>query len=520
MVTISELLIAVLVGFLIYRVYRYMFERPSSHFPPGPPRLPLLGGYPFLLALNYRHLHQAAAKLSQLYGSKLIGLYLGPLPAVIVNDYNTVRDVLTRSDFDDRPDLFMARLRDEHFQRRGIFFTDGESWREQRKFFVKTLHQYGFGRRSPEVEQDLQNGLEDLLDLLRNGPKHGHEQELVDNEGYALCPTVFFALFSNAMLRMLIGARLAREDQGVLFDVAKHAIAFHRHGDDYGMMLSYIPWIRHLFPLASKYELLREVNRKANAVVLSLAQKCEQSYDENDIRCFVDAYIKEIRKNGSAASTNKEEFGFQYDQLVIGVADFLVPPLSAIPVKTCLILERLIQFPEVQQRMYNEINEVVGLNRLPTLDDRTELPYCEAVIREGLRIDTLVPSGIPHVATKDTDLNGYKIPKGTVIVNSLDYIHHQEDIFKNAHSFNPERFLSPDGKLSLDQDKSMPFGAGKRTCAGDQFARNALFLAITAIVQNFTFQLPGGRTCPDLEARETGVIRNSPDFKLKFVCRR
>lgn len=205
---------------------------------------------------------------------------------------------------------------------------------------------------------------------------------------------------------------------------------------------------------------------------------------------------------------------------MIGCADFLVPPFSAIPAKICLILERLILHPEVQTKMYRELNEVVGMNRLPTLDDRADLPYCEAVIREGLRIDTLVPSGIPHVAVNDTELNGYQIPKGTVIVNSLNFIHHQPELFRDPNLFMPERFLNQDGKLALDQDRSMPFGAGKRVCAGEQFARNALFLAVTALVQNFTFHLPNGSTTPDLKARITGVIRTTPDFRLKFASRR
>lgn len=93
--------------------------------------------------------------------------------------------------------------------------------------------------------------------------------------------------------------------------VGKNSIAFHRNGDDYGMLLSYIPWIRHLFPEASKYDLLRKVNQQANGVILSLAEKCEKSYDENDIRCFVDAYIKEIRSTKGGVSTGKDEFGFQ-----------------------------------------------------------------------------------------------------------------------------------------------------------------------------------------------------------------
>lgn len=101
----------------------------------------------------------------------------------------------------------------------GLFFTDGDSWRDQRKFFLKTMHQFGFGRRSAESEADIQSGLEELIALLRDGPKYEHEHALVDaSSGFALCPTVFFALFSNVVLRMLIGARLGREDQGVLFE--------------------------------------------------------------------------------------------------------------------------------------------------------------------------------------------------------------------------------------------------------------------------------------------------------------
>uniref|UniRef100_A0A182KDW9 Cytochrome P450 n=1 Tax=Anopheles christyi TaxID=43041 RepID=A0A182KDW9_9DIPT len=146
------LILVGLVVLIVTYAIRYALRRPSERFPPGPPRVPLLGSYPFLLALNYHHLHRAAAKLTQLYKSKLVGLYLGPLPAVIVNDHETVRQVLQRSEFDGRPDLFLARLRDEQYARRGIeengiFFTDGDSWSEQRKFFLKTLHEYGFGRR-------------------------------------------------------------------------------------------------------------------------------------------------------------------------------------------------------------------------------------------------------------------------------------------------------------------------------------------------------------------------------------
>uniref|UniRef100_A0A182G035 Cytochrome P450 n=1 Tax=Anopheles albimanus TaxID=7167 RepID=A0A182G035_ANOAL len=514
--SITELIIVALVAVTVSLVIRYIRFRPSDRFPPGPPRVPLLGSYPFLLALNYRHLHRAAARLSELYRSNLIGLHLGPLPAVIVNDHSLVRQVLQRSEFDGRPDLFLARLRDERFARRGIFFTDGESWREQRKFFLKTLHEYGFGRRNDTVEQDLESGLTELISLLKEGPQFEHEKSLLNEAGYARCPQLFFALFSNVMLRMLTASRLEREDQAVLFEVGANSLAFHRQGDDYGLALSYVPWIRHILPGFSRYRVLREVNQKANAVIQSLAEQCEKTYNEADIRCFIDAYIREIRRTGSNSTTGTDCFGFEYDQLVIGCADFLVPAFSAIPAKLGLVLQRLVAHPEVVTRMQTEIEQTVGQARLPRIEDRTNLPFCEAVIRESLRIDTLVPSGIPHVVTQDTELAGYRLPKGTLVINGLDFVNHQEDVFPKPHEFQPERFLDGDGKLSLEQDKSIPFGAGHRVCAGETFARNALFLTITTLVQRFNIatELP-----PDPGQHLTGVIRTAPDFWIKFTSR-
>uniref|UniRef100_A0A182MD59 Cytochrome P450 n=1 Tax=Anopheles culicifacies TaxID=139723 RepID=A0A182MD59_9DIPT len=515
------LVLVALVVMIVTCTIRYILHRPSERFPPGPPRIPLIGSYPFLLALNYNHLHRAAAVLSHAYKSKVIGLYLGSLPAIVVNDHETVRQVLQRTEFDGRPDLFLARLRDERFARRGIFFTDGDSWREQRKFFLKTLHEFGFGRRNDTVEQDLQTGLMELIALLKDGPKHEHERAFVDGTtGYAHCPQLFFALFSNVMLRMLTAMRLEREDQAVLFDVGKCSLAFHREGDDYGLALSYIPWIRHLLPGCSRYHLLREVNQTANGVIRSLVEKCEQSYNEDDIRCFIDAYIREMRKTGSKSTSGNDTFAFEckhnHDQLIIGCADFLVPAFSAIPAKLGLILERLVSHPSVVERMYAEIDQQVGQSRLPLLDDRAQLPYCEAVLREALRIDTLVPSGIPHVATTNTELAGFEIPKGTLVINGLDYINHQEDIFPQPYLFQPERFLDETGNLSLDQDRSLPFGAGKRVCPGENFARNALFLTITTLVQQFTFTT---EYTPDPGKHLTGVIRTAPDFTIKFTAR-
>lgn len=124
----TALLWTVVVGLVLHRCYRFLFGRPPN-FPKGPPRLPFLGGYGIMLLINYKHLHKAATWLCGYYKSKLIGLRLGKYETVLVNDFDTVKELMNRVDFDVRPDLFMARMREKNFERRGILFTDGPDWK-------------------------------------------------------------------------------------------------------------------------------------------------------------------------------------------------------------------------------------------------------------------------------------------------------------------------------------------------------------------------------------------------------
>jgi cytochrome P450 len=68
--------------------------------------------------------------------------------------------------------------------------------------------------------------------------------------------------------------------------------------------------------------------------------------------------------------------------------------------------------PAVQKRIQDEIDRVVGTDRLPTFEDRPSLPLVDAVVREILRWRPVVPLAIPHTAIKDDVYKGYFIPKG------------------------------------------------------------------------------------------------------------
>jgi len=175
--------------------------------------------------------------------------------------------------------------------------------------------------------------------------------------------------------------------------------------------------------------------------------------------------------------------------------------------------------PELLKNVQDEIDRFVGRGRLPCLDDRKKLSYTEACIREILRIETLVPSSVPHRALYDTIFQGYNIEKDTILVPGLYAFHMDQRYWKDPEIFNPERFLDENGLLSLKKDISLPFGAGKRLCAGETFARNMLFLITSAICQNFDIVLGPGQKLPDMSKNISGIIQSPPDFWIYFENR-
>lgn len=136
-----------------------------------------------------------------------------------------------------------------------------------------------------------------------------------------------------------------------------------------------------------------------------------------------------------------------------------------------------------------------------------------------MRFETLVPSGLMHKALKDTQFLGYDIPAGTFVVTTLDAASNDIDVWNCPDKFQPERFLDASGKLSLIQDQSMPFGAGKRLCAGETFARNMLFLFTTALFQSFSVSLPPGAKIHRFENNHTGLVRSPPDHWIQLQVR-
>ncbi|KAJ0298403.1 hypothetical protein Brms1b_013410 [Colletotrichum noveboracense] len=133
----------------------------------------------------------------------------------------------------------------------------------------------------------------------------------------------------------------------------------------------------------------------------------------------------------------------------------------------------MAKFPEAQKKAQEEIDRVVGSDRLPTVSDRDNLPYLEALIKEVLRWHTIAPMGLLHMSSEEASYSGYRIPKGSLVLCNIWWFMHSPELYKNPFEFRPERFLGAEPETD---PRRYVFGFGRRICPGKILADNSLYL--------------------------------------------
>ena len=148
------------------------------------------------------------------------------------------------------------------------------------------------------------------------------------------------------------------------------------------------------------------------------------------------------------------------EQLLWSIADLFAAGIETTATTLKYLILFLLHNPTIEQRMRNEIHDIIGESRFPSLEDRSKLPFCDAVPFETLRLGGIAPFSVPHGLTRDLQFKGHLIPKEAMILPCLDSILNDPKLFENPFIFNPDRFLDENGKLK-GTEKVLTFGLGK-----------------------------------------------------------
>ncbi|XP_054553164.1 cytochrome P450 2S1 isoform X2 [Talpa occidentalis] len=172
-------------------------------------------------------------------------------------------------------------------------------------------------------------------------------------------------------------------------------------------------------------------------------------------RDLVDAFLLKMTQEKQDANTE-----FTDKNLLMNVIYLLFAGTMTVSATTRYTLLLLMKYPQVQERVREELTRELGARQVPSLADRARLPYTDAVLHEAQRLLALVPMGIPRALTKTTCFRGYTLPKGTEVFPLLGSVLHDPEVFKRPEEFNPDRFLDANGRFKKEE-AFLPFSLAK-----------------------------------------------------------
>ncbi|CAG0925188.1 unnamed protein product, partial [Notodromas monacha] len=221
-------------------------------------------------------------------------------------------------------------------------------------------------------------------------------------------------------------------------------------------LLTFLPSWRPFVPgfLIRQEDRLKR-REKIYSYMQGLIDEHRRTVDPSEPRDLIDCYIIEEKRLKDAG---KDSSTFQDDSVAWSLADIFIAGAETTSTTLRWFFLYMVVYPKIQSRIQEEIDNVVGKDRLPNSEDRVRMPYTEAVLWEIWRHKTIVPLGVDRRASKDVEFVGYQIPKGTIMTTMIYAIHHDPDNFEHPEVFNPDRFLTESGQL-IKNPKIMPFQA-------------------------------------------------------------
>ncbi|XP_076589275.1 cytochrome P450 2D15-like isoform X3 [Chaetodon auriga] len=470
-------------------------NRRPKNFPPGPRPIPIIGN---LLDLNLENPIADLNRLAKCYGN-VYSMFIGPRPAVIINGVQALKEALVNkgADFSGRPqNLMVNHISQVKAHAPGVVLADYNNvWKEQRRFGLMTLRNFGLGKQL--MEQSILDETERIMKIL--------EQSV----GKTMSPKhLFHSAASNIICGVLFGMQFDYDD-----DLLKDFVNFFYDSSKmingpWSMIYDAIPLVRNLpLPFNKVFQLFRV----CRSIIIVLMAESKKTRVPGKPRHFIDCYLDEIDKRGNDGSS------FSEDQLCSYLMDlhFAGTDTTANTVLTAFLY--LMNYPEAQEQCQKEIDKILDGKDYVSFECRDQMPYVQAVLHEVQRLANTVPLSVFHCTTKDTELMGYSIPRGTVVIPNLHSVLNEEGQWKSPHGFHPENFLNEKGEF-VKPEAFTPFSVGPRTCLGEGLARMELFLIVVTLLRRFKFIWPEDAGEPDYTPI-FGATQTPKPYSMKLQLR-
>ncbi|KAL1502076.1 hypothetical protein ABEB36_007275 [Hypothenemus hampei] len=421
--------------------------------PPSPwLKLPLIGHLHLLH--GYEVPYQAFTELGRKYGN-VVGLQLGQVKCVVVNEQKNIRETLvTRgSHFDYRPNFERYRRLFSGNKENSLAFCD---WSKTQKIRRDMLKAYTF----PRAFTNNYHSLDELITNCTQEMLQEFGENPLDLKPIFLrcCARIFLLHFCSRNFHMEADfLRMINNFDEVFFEVNQ------------GYAADFLPFLMPLHK--KKMQKLNEVTSEIRQFINDrvIGDKFQVYNPDLEHGDYLESLIGHVKKE----SIDWETALFALEDIIGGhsaVGNFLTK-----------LFGYLVNEPEVQKKIQDEIDLTIGKERPISIYDRNQLVYIEATVFEAIRM--ISSPIVPRVANQTSSIGGYQIEKGTVIFLNNYNLSMSNDLWENPEKFCPERFVK-NGKL-YKPDYFLPFGGGRRSCMGYKLVQLVSFGILGSVMQNF-----------------------------------
>ncbi|KAG0452974.1 hypothetical protein HPP92_025638 [Vanilla planifolia] len=471
----EKIMITVSLVALAFLFFHRRKAKAKTHvpYPPGPRGLPILGSLPFLEP----NLHVYFASLARTYGP-VIRLRLGSKPCVVVSSPSAASEMFKDQDVAFANHDVSAAIRHCFRGSKDVLWCSyGPEWRMLRK--ISATHVLNAG----SIEAMAPVRFREVRRALRVVWERASAGEAI------VIRDMLFQTAMNTTTTVLWGERVDDDGKGEQFQKMIEGILDHM----------IVPNVSDFFPFLAPLD-PQGVARRVKGIFR-----------------WVDDYINDIverrKKAIAAGSTNQldmlqsvlhhmmhkndPQFAFfTLADLRNLLSNIIGASTDSVTTTMEWAMTELLHNPCVMEKVQQELDAVVGRDLLVKESDIPRLCFLRAVMKETLRLHPPVPLLVPHRPSSDCTIGGFAVPSGTAVFVNAWAIQRDPSYWEDAEEFKPERFLK-EGKelceyIGGNNFSFLPFGAGRRACAGIAYAERMMMYSLASLLHAFEWRLPEG----------------------------
>ncbi|QRV92069.1 cytochrome P450 family protein [Ceratobasidium sp. AG-Ba] len=424
---LDSFILALIISLLI----AWLGRRRQIPLPPSPQSDPFIGHLRRLPAVDEHLVFARMGEELNFFGQTTI----------ILNSMKAAHELLDRRSaiYSDRPELPMLSLPSlVDCSKFTGFARYGERWRNQRRITHAVLHKKASEQLWPIILKQSRLAAQRLLKNPNN----------FFNE--------FRRMSGSAVLSAVYGYNVTSADDP-LVKLVKTAISHIAEAAVPGAFyVNSMPWLRLIpdwFPGTTWKRTVKNWQaEKTDMIDVPFHWAKQQIAKGNASDSVIKALLRELESSKKEADDLEEEM----DRIKWAAGTLFGAGADTSAATILVFVLAMTLYPEIQARAQAEIDEVVGTDRLPEMEDRSSLPYIERVLKEILRWQPVFPLGLAHACTQDSEYEGYRIPKGAVVIGNTWAISRNSLVYPNPEVFDPDRFLDP------SVPSAPAFGFGRR----------------------------------------------------------